>query len=115
MSTLGLQNRTTSSFDDYLTQVLSRRLHCDTQVGDAVARTCTTFMEDEKAEKRVSFGLVPDHRAGRRKSLDVTGKWGYLGDMLLSHGETYIGDLVAMGAASIGPGRATRGNPFAAA
>ena len=42
----------------------------------------------------------------RRKSLDVTGKWGYLGDMLLSHGETYIGDLVAMGAASIGPGRA---------
>ena len=90
----------------YLTQVGTRRLHCDTKVGDAVARTCTTLMEDEKAEKRVSFGLVPDHRAGRRKSLDVTGKWGYLGDMLLSHGETYIGDLVAMGAASIGPGRA---------
>ena len=81
-------------------------MHCDTKVGDAVARTCTTFMEDEHAKKRVSFGLVPDHRAGRRKSLDVTGKWGYLGDVLLSHGETYIGDLVAMGAASIGPGRA---------
>ena len=82
-------------------------MHCDTKVGDAVARTCTTLMEDEHAEKkRVSFGLVPDHRAGSRKSLDVTGKWGYLGDMLLSHGETYIGDLVAMGAASIGPGRA---------
>jgi hypothetical protein len=26
--------------------------------------------------------------------------------MLLSHGQTYIGDLVAMGAAGIGPGRA---------
>ena len=36
----------------------------------------------------------------------VTGKWRYLGDMILSHGQTYIGDLVAMGAASIGPGRA---------
>ncbi len=46
------------------------------------------------------------NRAGRRRRLEVTGKWGYLGDMLLSHGETYIGDLVAMGAASIGPGRA---------
>ena len=38
--------------------------------------------------------------------LEVTGKWRYLGDMILSHGQTYIGDLVAMGAASIGPGRA---------
>ena len=64
-------------------------------------------MEHENAEKRVSFGLVPDHREGRRKSLGtVTGKWRYLGDMILSHGQTYIGDLVAMGAASIGPGRA---------
>jgi hypothetical protein len=81
-------------------------LHCDTKVGDAVARTCTTFMEDEHAEKRVSFGLVPDDRAGCRKKLEVTGKWRYLGDMLLSHGQTYIGDLVAMGAAGIGPGRA---------
>ena len=43
----------------------------------------------------------------RRKSLGtVTGKWRYLGDMVLSHGQTYIGDLVAMGAESIGPGRA---------
>ena len=63
-------------------------------------------MEDEHAKKRVSFGLVPDHRAGNRRSLDVTGKWRYLGDMILSHGQTYIGDLVAMGAAGIGPGRA---------
>ena len=38
--------------------------------------------------------------------LEVTGKWRYLGDMILSHGQTYIGDLVAMGAAGIGPGRA---------
>ena len=30
-------------------------------------------MEDEKAEKRVSFGLVPDDRAGCRKKLEVTG------------------------------------------
>ena len=80
-------------------------MHCDTRVGDAVARTCTTLMEHENAEKRVSFGLVPDDRAGRRR-LEVTGKWRYLGDMILSHGQTYIGDLVAMGAASIGPGRA---------
>ena len=43
---------------------------------------------------------------GRRRRLEVTGKWRYLGDMLLSHGQTYIGDLVAMGAAGIGPGRA---------
>ena len=42
----------------------------------------------------------------RRRRLEVTGKWRYLGDMLLSHGQTYIGDLVAMGAAGIGPGRA---------
>ena len=42
----------------------------------------------------------------RRLRLEVTGKWRYLGDMILSHGQTYIGDLVAMGAASIGPGRA---------
>ena len=81
-------------------------MHCDTRAGDAVARTCTTLMEHENAEKRVSFGLVPDDRAGCRKKLEVTGKWRYLGDMLLSHGQTYIGDLVAMGAASIGPGRA---------
>ena len=60
--------------------------------------------------------LVPRLPAGDlRKRLEVTGKWRYLGDMILSHGQTYIGDLVAMGAASIGPGRATRGNPFAAA
>ena len=51
------------------------------------------------------FAIVPDDRAGRRR-LEVTGKWRYLGDMILSHGQTYIGDLVAMGAASIGPGRA---------
>ena len=50
--------------------------------------------------------VVPDDRAGCRKRLEVTGKWRYLGDMILSHGQTYIGDLVAMGAASIGPGRA---------
>ena len=80
-------------------------MHCDTRVGDAVARTCTTLMEHENAEKRVSFGLVPDDRAGRRR-LEVTGRWRYLGDMILSHGQTYIGDLVAMGAAGIGPGRA---------
>ena len=50
--------------------------------------------------------MEDDNSSDGESSEEVTGKWGYLGDMLLSHGETYIGDLGAMGAASIGPGRA---------
>ena len=48
----------------------------------------------------------PYEQQEKTRRLEVTGKWRYLGDMLLSHGQTYIGDLVAMGAAGIGPGRA---------
>ena len=57
-------------------------------------------------QHRAAHGGPATATAALWKKLEVTGKWRYLGDMLLSHGQTYIGDLVAMGAAAIGPGRA---------
>ena len=77
----------------------------------AVARKRLAINKDDlpgDRARRNTAELMADLRRLRQlsKKLEVTGKWRYLGDMLLSHGQTYIGDLVAMGAASIGPGRA---------
>ena len=81
----------------------ARALTWDAAVADD--RDCFSVNElPDDDDRRDTAALIADIQT--LKSLDVTGKWGYLGDMLLSHGETYIGDLVAMGAASIGPGRA---------
>lgn len=55
-----------------------------------------------EAERNAALRGNPDALEKRARD----GKWRYLGDMILSHGQTYIGDLVAMGAAGIGPGRA---------
>ena len=72
--------------------------HVDKKVGDV--RTVTVIM-DEDVPKRVSFGLAKDRR-GKGSSTFQPTKWIYLGDLVLSNGETYIGDDVAMGGVSVG-------------
>ena len=62
-------------------------------------RTVTNIQKKTNAIKRVSFGIADDKRMGRYSS--VRGGGTYVADLVLSHGETYGGDRVAMGAEPI--------------
>ena len=47
-------------------------------------------------------GLAKDRRGTGKFSMFNPSSWIYLGDLVLSNGETYIGDDVAMGGVSVG-------------
>ncbi len=63
-------------------------------------RTVTNIQKKTNVIKRVSFGIADDKRKGGAAQLS-TGWWTYVADLVLSHGETYGGDRVAMGAEPI--------------
>ena len=73
-------------------------------------------MADEKAVKGVQFGLVYDKRSRcSRKGKSCNGvAWDYVADLEVRHGQTYGGDVVALGAKAVGPGLAMahRVNPL---
>ena len=65
-----------------------------------------TFWSREDVEKHVLFGLTDDPRdPAKNEGMSLGGRgFHYLADLVLRSGQTYLGDVVAMGGRPVGRG-----------
>ena len=69
-------------------------------------RSVTFWSRETDVEKRVLFGLADDPRdPAKGDGLSLGGRgFYYLADLVLRSGQTYLGDVVAMGGRPVGRG-----------